>query len=476
MKRVAIIGGGLGGLCAGALLAKDGYDVTLLEQHNIVGGCATTFRRKGGFVCEVGLHEMDGVYTNQMVKKAFETLGVYQNIEFVKPKEFFKVNTAEGDFIMPDGVDEAKYALKKRFPSEANAIDKYFETISILSDKMIKMGDMRWYHYLIFPFLFAEVLKYKDKSVSDVLDLLTDDEELKLILNTNVQYYGDSPDTLSFLLHAIAQNSYYKGGGYFIKGGSYNLSKYLSDVIEQNNGTVITSANVIKATKNQLIYEKKGRQAIVDADIIVSNISPFDTYKLFDIGYLEKKKISKSITTLYIGFSKNLKSVYGTGAYSNFMLEELSSCADFGVKKSFVFVDYSQIDSGLVDDSKSFGEVCIIDELSKWDGLGDDEYEIAKDRLAEDVFATLEKHYPKIKEYVEFVEVATPKTMERYIKTPMGTAYGYEPTPKQFFRPLKSKSKKLDNLYFVGQFAVSGGFSAAIMSGYICRKEISGLG
>jgi len=43
MKTIVVIGGGLGGLTAAALLAQDGYKVTLLEQHTIVGGCATTF-------------------------------------------------------------------------------------------------------------------------------------------------------------------------------------------------------------------------------------------------------------------------------------------------------------------------------------------------------------------------------------------------------------------------------------------------
>ena len=55
-----IIGGGLGGLTAGATLAKLGKKVLLLEQHYVVGGCATTFKRKD-YVMEVGLHEMDGL-------------------------------------------------------------------------------------------------------------------------------------------------------------------------------------------------------------------------------------------------------------------------------------------------------------------------------------------------------------------------------------------------------------------------------
>jgi phytoene dehydrogenase-like protein len=42
-----IIGSGLAGLAAGAKLSKEGKRVLLIEQHNIVGGCATQFKRKG---------------------------------------------------------------------------------------------------------------------------------------------------------------------------------------------------------------------------------------------------------------------------------------------------------------------------------------------------------------------------------------------------------------------------------------------
>jgi len=196
MKNIIIIGGGLGGLTSGALLAKEGFKVTLLEQHNIVGGCATTFKRKGGFTCEVGLHEMDGVYSNPSIKSIFERLGVYKNIEFIKPNEFFKINSCFGEFVMPDGVENAKNALKQKFPEETKVIDEYFKIIFEISECFEKLSNLKWYHYLFFPFLFAPILKYKNKSVTEVLDNLTKNEELKLILNANVQYYNDSPDTL----------------------------------------------------------------------------------------------------------------------------------------------------------------------------------------------------------------------------------------------------------------------------------------
>ncbi len=58
---IIIIGGGLGGLTAGAKLARSGKKVFLVEQHYLPGGCATVFKRKD-YTMEVGLHEMDGLH------------------------------------------------------------------------------------------------------------------------------------------------------------------------------------------------------------------------------------------------------------------------------------------------------------------------------------------------------------------------------------------------------------------------------
>lgn len=55
-----VIGSGLGGLTAGALVAKEGRKVLLLEQGDTFGGAASLFKRKG-FSVEAGLHEIDGL-------------------------------------------------------------------------------------------------------------------------------------------------------------------------------------------------------------------------------------------------------------------------------------------------------------------------------------------------------------------------------------------------------------------------------
>ena len=485
MKRVSIIGAGLGGLTVGALLSQKGYKVTIVEQHNIVGGAATTFRRKGGFSCEVGLHELDGLFSDKRKKEIFDTLKVYDNVEFVKPNEFFRITSSVIDFTMPDSRDEAIVALCEKYPSEEKAIKKYFVLMHKISDEFSKLSRASWWQLALFPFIFTNVLRYRTASVKKVMDGLIKDEQLKLILNTNVGYFNNTINDFSFLYHSIAQHSYFEGGSWYIKGGSGQLSNYLASVIKKHGGEVITKANVIKIDHHHknvtsITYSRKNEPKELLSDIVISNLSPAATYKLAHIDYNETKKVASSLLSVYIGFKKNLKSVYGKRAYSTFLLRESKSMEDYDKniqgeikERSIVFVDYSQIDSGLTDASKSFGAICTTDYLSDWEGLEEEAYKQKKDEVLESYLTLLETEYPNIREHIEFAEVGTAKTVQRYLKTPNGTAYGFAPTNRQFFRIPKVKSKKLKNLYFVGAWVIGGGFTPAFFSSELCYREIT---
>ncbi len=485
MKNVAIVGAGLGGLSVGALLAKRGFKVTILEQHNILGGCATVFKR-GKFSCEVGLHEMDGLYTDKIKKEVFEFLDVYKNIEFVESEEFFRVKSKNIDFTMPNKKDEAIKELSQKFPDEKEQILKYFELIEAISKDYEKLQNLKWWQILLFPFIFKNITKYKNNSVKDVMNSLFKNEELKMILNTNVAYYHDKIENFSFLFHSIAQNSYFGGGSWFIKGGSQKLSDYLASIITQNGGEVITKADVIKINyenKNikSIIYKCKNSEIELKSDIFISNLSPISTYNLANIAYKESKTISSSYFVVYFGFNKNLKKLYGKKAYSQFFLKDVTTIDEYDKQslsetknRSFVFVDYSQIDSQLCDDEYSYGSICTSDYLQNWENLSQDEYQAKKDEILNSYLDELEKEYPNLREYIKFSEVGTPKTIQRYIKTPNGTSNGFAPTKEQFFRMPEVKSKKIDNLYFVGAWVLGGGFSSAIISAKMCGERVLG--
>lgn len=480
--KITVIGAGLGGLTSGALLAKKGYEVTVLEQHYVVGGSATAFKRKG-FTCEVGLHEMDGLYTDGAKKKIFEALGVYDNIDFVRVPEFFRVKNNNLDFTMPDDPTKAVEALTKQFPNERKAIEKYFGIISKMASDFKKVIRAKKWQYLFFPLLYPTFYKYRKSSVKEVLDSFIDNEELKMILNSNIGYYTDRVDDFSFLYHSIGQNSYYTGGGWFIKGGSQKLSNYLAKVIKDNGGEIITSANVTSINEGvvnkEIKYTLRKQEFTISSDIVISNASPMHTYKMAGVNYENKKQIGNSLLTVYIGFKNNIKNIYGERPYSNFYFKEAVDIESYhkSLKKDirdrgFIFVDYSQIDSQLTSSDKSFGVFCSVDHLSEWEGLTDEDYKAKKEELAQIYFDKLEEDYPNIRDHVEFFEVGTAKTMKRYLRTNKGTAYGFAPTPDAFLERPRVKSELINNLYFTGAWVIGGGFSPAIGSGGLCYNTI----
>ena len=73
MKTVKVIGAGIGGLTCGALLAQKGYSVTLYEQATVLGGCASTFRRRN-FIFEVGATQVAGLEPGGIHQRIFSQL------------------------------------------------------------------------------------------------------------------------------------------------------------------------------------------------------------------------------------------------------------------------------------------------------------------------------------------------------------------------------------------------------------------
>ncbi len=479
-NKVAIIGTGLGGLSAGALLAQDGYDVTIIEQHDRVGGCATVFQR-GEFTCEVGLHEMDGLYSDPIKKKVFEKLGIYERLTFLRPKEFYRLKTDSIDFVMPHSFESACQKLVDTFPNDVDAIRKYFALIKKIANGFTRLTEPKWSDLLSLPFWIFPILRYKNSSVQTMMDtLFGSNEALKLILNANIGYYHDNSTELSFLMHAVAQYSYFDGGGWFIQGGSQRLSDTFADIIKQNGGAVLLKSDVTRIEPNKLFYKHKRKTKTLEFDILISNISPMQTYAMANIAYTPTKTFSPmSFFCIYLGFDTDLKTTYPNQAYSTFYLDDIDSLHSYNAtadtaleKRGFVFVDYSQIDSRLAPQGKSFGVIVTSDYLHEWEDLDKQAYKEKKQRIKEVLIDRLEEKLPGIKQHIIYSEAATAKTTKRYIKTPNGTAYGFAPTVKQFFQPPQIRSKKMPHLFFVGQWVIGGGFSPTIDSGFLAYEAI----
>lgn len=103
-----IIGGGLGGLTAGAVLSKKGKKVLLIEQHFMVGGAATVSKRKDINI-EVGLHEMYfGEYGYDIKRDLFDYLELDTKIELVSLPETWDIKDNNETFRVPEGLKKLK--------------------------------------------------------------------------------------------------------------------------------------------------------------------------------------------------------------------------------------------------------------------------------------------------------------------------------------------------------------------------------
>jgi len=74
-RRVVVIGAGIGGLTAAALLARRGYAVRVFDQALVPGGCASTFKRRG-FTFDVGATQVAGLEPGGIHHQIFGDLDI----------------------------------------------------------------------------------------------------------------------------------------------------------------------------------------------------------------------------------------------------------------------------------------------------------------------------------------------------------------------------------------------------------------
>jgi phytoene dehydrogenase-like protein len=143
-------------------------------------------------------------------------------------------------------------------------------------------------------------------------------------------------------------------------------------------------------------------------------------------------------------------------------------------RRTLSFVDYSQIDAGLVESEKAVGSLTTIDYLSEWEGLTNTEYREKKQRVTEVLLRRLEDQFPELPAAVSHAELATPKTIRRYTLNPEGTAYGFAQTPEQSLLNRRF-DPPVSNLAFASAWSFpGGGFTGAIATGYRAAGMVLG--
>ncbi|MEW7987342.1 MAG: NAD(P)/FAD-dependent oxidoreductase [Candidatus Thiodiazotropha endolucinida] len=515
-----VVGSGLGGLTAGALYARRGKRVLVLERHDKFGGAATVFNRMKMRI-EAGLHEIDGLGENDIKDALWQELGLSSLLEPVSVGSLFAVLTdIQGpEFVIPEGMDNARVTFTRRFPQHAESIRRYFRVIRQIHTSLHGLTRIRRDRSAWKPWLWPQlmrhawtVLQYNRTNLGEFLQsLFGNDEDVKKLLCCNIAYYTHNPTNLSLMFYSAAQASYHEGGGHYIRGGSQALSNALVAIIEEAGGEALRRRQVseILIEKERvsgvaheyvpsLMKERKGPPRDIQlafAPVIFGNAAPHVLMELLPAEMRQDffapyrgREVSTSLWSLFLGFDCR-PADFGVSNYSTFMIPKCFSRLDSlpemvrmmsqpppGTAEAVcVFVDYDQIESGLNNDGRYLGVICGLDSIDNWLELDDKAYDRRRNAWADALVAQLDSHFPGIARHVVYQDLATARTCRRFLNTPRGAVYGFVPPLPFINGGGPDASTPVAGLYLASAFGShGGGFTGAMLSGEQAAKQALG--
>ena len=314
-QKVIIIGAGIGGLATAALLAKDGYDVTVFEAGSQPGGRAGQLK-KDGFSFDTG---PSWYLMPRVFERTFRLLGsnVDKELELIKLTPAYKVFYERAEPIVITGDEDRDSATfeaiepgagesLRRYVSEGNDIYelslKYFlytnftRPFDLLKPAILKRG-LRMLHLALRP-----VNRHVAGYVSD--------QRLRQILEYPMVFLGSSPFSAP-AIYSLMSALDFKEGVYYPKGGLYEIIRSLTRLAEEAGVKVVLDTPVerVNVDGDHAIGVTLTDGRLVEADIVISNADLHHTEtnllpepaRSYPQTYWNKREPGISALLLYLG-------------------------------------------------------------------------------------------------------------------------------------------------------------------------------
>ena len=500
-----VIGSGIGGLAAAALLSKHASKkVLVLERHYTAGGCTHSFTRPG-YCWDVGVHYVGGLQDPASpVRAAFHHLTDGALEWAPMPDVYDRVLIGGRTFEFPTGIERFRARLKDYFPSEAAAIDGYLAAVQAAQ----KSSGLYWAEKAIprvaarlaGSFMRAPFLRWASETTLDVLHRFTRNLELIAVLTAQWGDYGLPPAQSSFGIHAIVAGHYFNGASYPI-GGASRIAETIAPLIERNSGQIVISADVqeiiVQNGKATGVQMADGRQ--FQADTIISDAGARNTFErlvrqpqpIRD----DLRRIPGSLAhlSLYVGVKQSARDLGldGTNLWvypDNGSLDHDANLARFIDDPSAPFpAVYISFPSAKDPDfERRFPGRATLEavvfapyewfarwENSRWKKRGED-YDAFKQALAQRLQNELERAVPAVAGKIDYAELSTPLTTRHFMNYSRGEAYGLASTPERFRLRSLTPQTSVRNLYLTGQDVASLGVAGALFGGAITASAILG--
>ncbi|MBD7909246.1 phytoene desaturase family protein [Sporosarcina gallistercoris] len=484
-KTVCVIGAGIGGLMAGALLAKEGWHVTVVEKATTVGGSAGSYARKNrrfptGATIAFGLEErglLDTLFHELDMNIPFELLHHPMDILLDDRKiSIFRDKTEwenEMRRAFPERIGDV-LAFWRRLEQISEAVYAVTETrVSLPIQRLYDLGNLPL-HVLAHPGSMLQLARYATHTVEDLLRMYKLDSytPLRQFLDAQLLDAAQTDCTEAALLPSSLALNIYRRGSFYVEKGMGQLSEALAQRIIELGGEVLTASPVKELQYEDSKWRISSRKRNEVYDTVINN-----TGISFGPGtsHSESEDVSWGAYRIDALLNASFWHQELNGRPLPFALQivpEKEQAILYSDGHGPVYVTfqpaYNRQHEPVEDEIMM---TCSIHTQSKqWEQLSKEDYQDKKNSVAKAMFQEIQKVLP-VEDYLLYSEAGTPLTYQKYIgKTEVG---GFPLTVRNAILKPKSVRSSHPQLYIAGEQAFPGpGTLSSALSGYHAARAI----
>ncbi|NEP80857.1 MAG: carotene isomerase [Okeania sp. SIO3C4] len=485
-----VIGSGIGGLVTATQLAAKGGKVIVLESYTIPGGSSGYFEREG-YTFDVGASMIFGFGkkgTTNLLTRALDAVNV--RIETIP-------DPVQIHYHLPDNLElkvHQEYEkfiqeLIQIFPHEKKGIRQFYDECwkvfnYLNSMELLSLEELKYLSKSFFqnPGSCLGLLKYLPQNVGDVARRYISDTKLLKFIDMECYCWSVVPADLTPMINAgmVFSDRHY-GGINYPKGGVGKISQKLVEGLEKTGGEIRYKSRVqeIIIEKGKAVGVKLTNGKVYRGKRVISNATRWDTFgKLIpaeNIPQNEKKwrsnyQKSPSFLSLHLGVEA---SVFPEGTECHHILLENWDKMEESEGTIFVSIP-TLLDSDLAPKGYHIVHSFTPSYIEDWQGLTIKEYEAKKEEAAGRVIDRLENIFPGLDAGLDYMEVGTARSHQRFLNREDGT-YGPIPSRKlQGLLAMPFNRTAIPGLYCVGDSTFPGqGLNAVAFSGFACAHKVA---
>jgi all-trans-retinol 13,14-reductase len=472
----------MGGLSCGVILAKNGYDITVLEQGMQAGGCLQCFSR-GGVRFETGMHFIGSAREGQTLDRLLHYLEIRKDIRLSElDRDGYDVICLDGKrYRFANGREAFIEQLSSYFPHQHQQLNQYFDLIE-------KVAGASSLHSLKYAENDTAVnTEYQLRSINEVIDSIITDPLLAKILVGSLPLYAAERDKTPFSTHAYIMD-FYNQSAFRIVGGSDMIGKSMVNTIEKYGGRVLTRQRVTKIVCDETHatgVEINGSD-FLSCDIVISDAHPKRTLELIDSRLIRpafRSRIGSMPQTVggfsvYIEFQDNAMPYqnYNFYGYNTGTPWDCETYDELSWPKGYLYMHFCQEPNPRYAKTGVILSYMQMKDVEQWHGTSvghrGADYEAFKQQKADKLITSVEHCFPGLRSKIKRIYTSTPLTYLDYTGTEGGGMYGIARDIRLGAACRVPHRTKIPNVLQTGQNINSHGILGVIVGTIVTCSEL----